>query len=85
MCVCGGGGAQLTYNHILLQLGYGGVAIRSSVGVLGRAHYLTSTNISTSQRVYGKLSHYIHASLLVPTVPQNKALHRGLAPPMDVR
>ena len=38
--VCGGGGggggvggAQLTYTHILLQLGYGGVAVSSSIGV----------------------------------------------------
>ena len=27
----------------------------------------------TSQRVYGKLFHYIHVSLLVPIVPQDKA------------
>ena len=26
-------GAQLTYTHLLLQLGYGGVAVSSSIGV----------------------------------------------------
>ena len=28
----GGGGEQLTHAHVLLQLGYGGVAVSSSIG-----------------------------------------------------
>ena len=30
--VCGGEGGQMTHAHILLQLGYGGVAVSSSIG-----------------------------------------------------
>ena len=28
----GGGGEQMTHAHVLLQLGYGGVAVSSSIG-----------------------------------------------------
>ena len=30
VCVCGGG--QMTHAHVLLQLGYGDVAVSSSIG-----------------------------------------------------
>ena len=32
VCVWGGGGGKLTHAHVLLQLGYGGVALGSSIG-----------------------------------------------------
>ena len=35
VCVCGGGGGgggQMTHAHVLLQLGYGGLAVSSSIG-----------------------------------------------------
>ena len=33
VCVCvGGGGGGMTHAHVLLQLGYGGMAVSSSIG-----------------------------------------------------
>ena len=76
MCVCvgGGGGGQMT--HVLLQLGYGGVAVSSSIG--SREEHITLYfdinpyfNKSKSvwkrlclQYMYTEKAHYIEAWFL---------------------
>ena len=44
----------MTHAHVLLQLGYGGLAVSSSIGSREEhiSLYFDITNISTSQRVY---------------------------------
>ena len=59
--VCGGEGTIDLYPH------------PAPAGVWGSGckHLNRGLRKRTSQRVYGKLFHYIHVSLLVPIVPQD--------------
>ena len=65
-----GGGEQITHAHVLLQLGYGGAAVSSSIG--SREEHIISTHIST---MYGSACAYSICT----------QIHRGVAPPMDAR
>ena len=72
LCVCGGGGGGGRGGTIDLYphpapAGVWGSGCKHLNRGLGKR--------TTSQRVYGKLFHYIHVSLLVPIVPQDKAYY----------
>ena len=60
MCVWGGGegGGHMTHAHVLLQLGYGGVAVSSSIG--SREEHITLYFDINPQRVYGSACAYRH-------------------------
>ena len=62
VCVCGG--EQMTHAHVLLQLRNGGVAVSSSIG--SREEHITSTHISTSQRVYRSTCAYSTCTQIMP-------------------
>ena len=67
--VCGGGGEQLTHAHVLLQLGYGGVAVSSSIG--SREEHIT---------LYIDINPYFNKSkkcmeAVVPTVHVHRIAH----------
>ena len=55
----GGGGRQMTHAHVLLQLGYGGLAVSSSIG--SREEHIT---------LYFDINPYFNKCMeaLVPTV-----------------
>ena len=52
----GGGGEQMTHAHVLLQLGYGGVAVSSSIG--SREEHITL--YSRHQPLFQQVKEYVH-------------------------
>ena len=67
VCVCvwggGGGGGQMTHAHVLLQLGYGGLAVSSSIG--SREEHIT-LYVLQHQPIFQQVKECMEA--LVPTV-----------------
>ena len=63
----------MTHAHVLLQLGYGGLAVSSSIG--SREEHIT---------LYFDINQYFNKSKSVHAW-KRLCLHRGVAPPMDVR
>ena len=69
----GGGGGQMTHAHVLLQLGYGGLAVSSSIGSREdhiTLHFDTNPYFNKSKSVWNRLclqymytdkAHYIEA------------------------
>ena len=69
----GGEGGQMTHAHVLLQVGYRGLAVSSSIG--SREEHIT---------LYFDINPYFNKSKSV-WKRLCLQLHRGVAPPMDVR
>ena len=74
------GGKQMTHANILLQLGYGGVAVSSSIG--SREEHIT---LYFDINPYFNKSKSVWKRLCLRYMYTDNITYRGVAPPMDVR